>query len=131
MATWARVLMTLRRDKISGHYLLSVTQVEDPDHRCMLHADDSGHYHDAFGAELSSKDIDLIDLFGGGRSYKRIAEHLGMSETTVKRRLAEISERMGFNSASEMRMALWKKHSREFIINNDVLFAGETTALYS
>ncbi len=51
---------------------------------------------------LTDREVELIGLLAGGKSNKEIADHLEISETTVKRHLANIFRKTGVSSRLEL-----------------------------
>src|SRR5215211_2861104 len=55
----------------------------------------------AGGGVLTSRELEVLVLAAGGMNNRKIAHHLGLSEGTVKRHLANIYPKMGVGSRGE------------------------------
>ncbi|WP_240675074.1 response regulator transcription factor [Cellulomonas endophytica] len=53
-------------------------------------------------AELTAREIGVLELVADGRSNKRIGEELGLSALTVKSHLARISRKLGTGDRAEL-----------------------------
>ncbi|GIG29967.1 helix-turn-helix transcriptional regulator [Cellulomonas marina] len=53
-------------------------------------------------AELTSREVGVLELVAEGRSNKRIGEDLGLSALTVKSHLARISRKLGTGDRAEL-----------------------------
>jgi DNA-binding NarL/FixJ family response regulator len=56
-------------------------------------------------AELTSRELDVLRLIGGGRSNKEIAAELGISERTARTHVSRILGKLGLSSRTQA--ALW------------------------
>jgi hypothetical protein len=118
----------------NGNYGLQLQPLEDPTHRCFvsMQSCDKGEdtcYQSAFGALLTENDIDLIDAFCGGATYKSMGKVLNISESMAKRAMHRIATEEGFTSPADYREAIWVKHSEEFIISSRTTYLGRTDHL--
>jgi len=63
--------------------------------------------------QLSARETDVARLFGDGRTYKEIAQVLGMSPNTVRHHIRSIYTKLGVNSKAEIAHLLHQLPGRE------------------
>ena len=117
-----------------ANYGCQLQPLEDPTHRCFvsLTTCDKGDgtcYQSEFGACLNENDIDIIDAFCSGASYKAMGKALSISESMAKRAIHRIAKAEGFASPADYREAIWVKHSEEFIVSSRTTYMGRTDHL--
>jgi DNA-binding NarL/FixJ family response regulator len=57
------------------------------------------------GAELSTREIDLLRLVASGMSNKEIAAHMSLAESTIKNRLSLLFEKLNVKDRTQARAA--------------------------
>jgi two-component system NarL family response regulator len=57
---------------------------------------------DASSEELSARQIQILTLVAQGRTYRQVAEHIGLSERTVKYHMAEILDRLHLENRAQV-----------------------------
>jgi DNA-binding CsgD family transcriptional regulator len=60
------------------------------------------------GADLSSRELEVVRLIGSGSSNKEIAEQLTLSEKTVKNHISSIFVKLHMCSRCEVAVYAWK-----------------------
>jgi DNA-binding NarL/FixJ family response regulator len=99
------VLRTTTLDTEGGHVVISMPQ------RALELSEDGagqdGHGQDGAGRELTRRELEILLLTARGMSNRQIASHLGITEGTIKRHLANVYTKMGVGSRGEaVRVAL-------------------------
>jgi DNA-binding NarL/FixJ family response regulator len=93
------VLRTTTLDTEGGHVVISM-----PQGALDLSEDGAGEVgagQDGAGRELTRRELEILLLTARGMSNRRIASHLGITEGTIKRHLANMYPKMGVGSRGE------------------------------
>jgi RNA polymerase sigma factor (sigma-70 family) len=54
-------------------------------------------------SQLTDKEREVLEMVGQGWSYRKIAERLGLSSTTVRDRMARVFRKLGVGSREELK----------------------------
>jgi two-component system NarL family response regulator len=103
----AETLYSYLQDTLSGHAVLSndlAAKILDRFRRTPGEHDPAHGSHPASGdgrGELSAHQLEILMLISQGRTYKQVAESMGIAERTVKYHMGQILERLHLENRAQ------------------------------